>query len=434
MTRPLSDEMLHYARADTHFLLYIFDMLRNELLEKAGGSDTLVKDVLEESKKVSLQRYLRFNYDAEQGMGEKGWYYLLIKTPAIFSKQQFAVFRAVHQWRDQVARKEDESPNYLMPNPVLFNIARDMPSALPQLMAILNRKSDQVLRRVSELLDVIQIAKTNGLEGPEMKDFMRYHPANLEYQAKKAAKRDAKAQVIRQPSLAEVAHREGLNVSSADLQAEKSQFWGSTVNGHKRRKLDHSEPEVSSLCLNVPLPQFTAEVYAVDGDALVEAHQPIAPPEHPYIKPVKPDEEIFTLKEIGGSRKRKHNEETEPQSKQSQSAGFSDQDDTSPLNTSDQEQKLSRSQKRKLKKERKLAAKRKHSNADVDTEVDGGKQNADIEPFDYANAPSVLHAKHERPKDGKGEGVNPYAKSMDAPKGLPKKKKEIAGKSHTFKT
>jgi exosome complex exonuclease RRP6 len=32
--RPIPDEMLRYAREDTHYLLYIYDMMVNELLDK----------------------------------------------------------------------------------------------------------------------------------------------------------------------------------------------------------------------------------------------------------------------------------------------------------------------------------------------------------------------------------------------------------------
>ena len=32
--RPLPDEMLKYAREDTHYLLFIYDCLRKELIEK----------------------------------------------------------------------------------------------------------------------------------------------------------------------------------------------------------------------------------------------------------------------------------------------------------------------------------------------------------------------------------------------------------------
>jgi len=32
--RPLNEEMLRYARDDTHYLLYIYDVMRQELIDK----------------------------------------------------------------------------------------------------------------------------------------------------------------------------------------------------------------------------------------------------------------------------------------------------------------------------------------------------------------------------------------------------------------
>ena len=69
--------------------------------------------------------------------------------------------------------------------------------------------------------------------------------------------------------------------------------------------------------------------------------------------------------------------------------------------------------------------------------------NGNDEPaFDYANAPSVLHANTpstDKRKDRKGKkekkkaaNFNPYAKMADVPKGLPPKQKESAGRSKTF--
>ena len=45
--------MLKYAREDTHYLLYIYDQLKNQILEK-GGKQQLF-EVLEESKKLCAQ-------------------------------------------------------------------------------------------------------------------------------------------------------------------------------------------------------------------------------------------------------------------------------------------------------------------------------------------------------------------------------------------
>jgi exosome complex exonuclease RRP6 len=127
--RPLPEEMLKYARADTHFLLYIYDNLRNALLDRAvsraasptsrAGSpmapDGLVREVLSRSAETALRVYSPESYDAEEGTGLNGWDTLAHRwnKPALgvdgAPGVQHEVFRAVHVWRDHVARDEDES-------------------------------------------------------------------------------------------------------------------------------------------------------------------------------------------------------------------------------------------------------------------------------------------------------------------------------------
>lgn len=36
--RPLPEVMLTYARQDTHYLLYVYDRLKNELLARGNGA------------------------------------------------------------------------------------------------------------------------------------------------------------------------------------------------------------------------------------------------------------------------------------------------------------------------------------------------------------------------------------------------------------
>ncbi|CAG8483597.1 6377_t:CDS:10 [Diversispora eburnea] len=101
--RPLTEEMINYARTDTHYLLYIYDNMRNELIENSNNI-TLnhLKVTLERSAQVSLKIYETFCYD---------------KT----------VFKALHEWRDSIARLEDESVNYVLPTDMLFLLAEKMP-------------------------------------------------------------------------------------------------------------------------------------------------------------------------------------------------------------------------------------------------------------------------------------------------------------------
>ena len=130
LCRPLPDEMLKYARADTHFLLYVYDNLRNALLDRAAsrsaspttsraGSptapDAFVREVLSRSAETALRVYSPESYDAEGGTGPIGWDALARRwnKPAFGIDGalgvQREVFRAVHVWRDRVAREEDES-------------------------------------------------------------------------------------------------------------------------------------------------------------------------------------------------------------------------------------------------------------------------------------------------------------------------------------
>jgi exosome complex exonuclease RRP6 len=48
VARPLPAEMVSYAREDTHYLLYVLDMMRNELIASTGaGTNNLLSIVWE---------------------------------------------------------------------------------------------------------------------------------------------------------------------------------------------------------------------------------------------------------------------------------------------------------------------------------------------------------------------------------------------------
>ena len=133
-SRPLPREMLDYARSDTHYLLYIYDNLRNALLDRSGSrsntppatsssgpSATLLREVLTRSEETSLRVYEKEVYDEESGSGPGGWDILARKwnksylTPSdVRGVQRLVVYKTVHSWRDRVARLEDESTRYLI--------------------------------------------------------------------------------------------------------------------------------------------------------------------------------------------------------------------------------------------------------------------------------------------------------------------------------
>ncbi|KII90883.1 hypothetical protein PLICRDRAFT_39491 [Plicaturopsis crispa FD-325 SS-3] len=180
--RPLPEEMLLYARSDTHFLLYIYDNLRNALLDLAqsrsrsrsqsptiAGSSTsadpahvYLREALSRSEETALRTYEKEMYDLEGGAGPGGWDTLARK----WNKSSLArtamdninrdVYRCVHGWRDQIAREEDESTRYVLPNHFLFQLAETPPADMAALMSIFQSVPPVLRRRARELLDAIK--------------------------------------------------------------------------------------------------------------------------------------------------------------------------------------------------------------------------------------------------------------------------------------
>ena len=61
--RPLPEEALFYSRDDTHYLLCLYDVLRNELITKSNGTSDLLMKVYYQStelcRKVSIEIRLK---------------------------------------------------------------------------------------------------------------------------------------------------------------------------------------------------------------------------------------------------------------------------------------------------------------------------------------------------------------------------------------
>ena len=169
--RPLPVEMLNYARSDTHFLLHIYECLRAH----PAMSTVLLHEIRKCSADTAKQVYEHVGYDAEQGEGSSSWRRLAEKTgkaqlwglniaaptkPSsvnLVSKINFEVFKAVHQWRDRIARIEDESQQYLLPNSALIAISDLPPKSLTELGKIIGHtlKGNSLRSRKDELLSTI---------------------------------------------------------------------------------------------------------------------------------------------------------------------------------------------------------------------------------------------------------------------------------------
>lgn len=190
--RPLNKEMLHYARSDTHYLLDIYDHLRLALLEKenskAQGENAEKMDtdeisplleVYDRSRNTSASVFSIAPYDAETGHHDNGWLALLgrhsqlksyatalavptlpIKTGWGPSERKLEVLKAVHHWRERLAREEDESPRFVLGNDGLWSIAEAAPADGVAVMKVLGGArggvSELVRKRKDEIASIVK--------------------------------------------------------------------------------------------------------------------------------------------------------------------------------------------------------------------------------------------------------------------------------------
>lgn len=310
--------MFDYARSDTHFLLYIYDIMHNELVQNNDLSEPdgdLIDKVLKGSKAYQLQRYENPIYDAENGMGHIGWYKQLFKTPALLSKLQFSVYKAVHHWRDATARREDESLFYIMSNNTLMTIAREMPTTKEHLFGITSAVTPPMRQHVQDLVDTIARAKETGVDGPEMREALAkldviadtMHNSRFSYE-KPVSLSGALAQVRKEaraatpPAVEQVVAAKTLTgpVVLESVKAESSGFWGSTL-----KKVTGQRNYSTDVRLALPMPDVTAEVFAYEGTPV----KAVATPATPVIDSspvVQRKDDVFTIRDMGGkSKKRK---------------------------------------------------------------------------------------------------------------------------------
>ncbi|KAL6735367.1 hypothetical protein Aduo_005817 [Ancylostoma duodenale] len=127
--RPLDEDMITYARSDTHYLLHCYDCLREELLEKGDKLQNLLRVVYSESALICSRVFRKPIFDKE---GFRG-----LERRRLNNRQD-AAMRVLWCWRDKVAREEDESVHYVLPNHMMVTIAETLPRELQGILHCCN--------------------------------------------------------------------------------------------------------------------------------------------------------------------------------------------------------------------------------------------------------------------------------------------------------
>lgn len=446
--------MLYYARSDTHYLLYIYDRVRNDLVEASDRSDPekdLIGKALARSKDLSMSRkHQHLDFNEETGEGSRGWYdYVLNHSHLAFDAEQFTIFKAIWAWRDHTARKEDESPHFVLGNNYINEIAKAKPPDAKAVHSLLPYTAPIARGRVNEIWDRIQRDKARG--GPSLLQFF----SGLAPEALVGNKRHKAPAAVPESAPAVAVDRMG-----------RSQLFGDMPISSKWEGSRQAEEETY-----VPFP-WQKFVQDANADVTMEEETETAAPAPAPVAPKPaaeedPDEE-FTLRK-GTKRKSDvleredsssedtSDDESEDEGEKVAASGVIDIDDDEPMGRrpgtarkakpkkrkkdkqAAEEEKARRDEAKKARRARKLDKRAKRDEAATIGSTEQKKFEA--VPFDYGQAASVVHAKRQ-PVDknakvgkGRGKGVfDPYSKTGDEPLKGARKAPPVRGeRSATFR-
>lgn len=148
--RPVSDNMLIHAKNQVSYLTDLYVSFRSAIYSKYGREG--VEAIFESARKYCLQHYTKpiFNIHG---------YLSLLETRNIdfrsLSVEQKAVFMALWEWRDRVARQIDESLEYVMPTSTYLQISINIPMTLDKLEGLCPPSAELLLSRKDEIVLII---------------------------------------------------------------------------------------------------------------------------------------------------------------------------------------------------------------------------------------------------------------------------------------
>lgn len=130
--RPLPEELILYARKDTHYLLYIYDVMKNELIKMGHGQKNILTSVYQSSTEICKKKYIKPRILPDSHLE------LYRKSKRQFDNRQLFALKEIFAWRDKIARMEDESYGYILPNHMMLQIAESLPREMQGILACCN--------------------------------------------------------------------------------------------------------------------------------------------------------------------------------------------------------------------------------------------------------------------------------------------------------
>ncbi|XP_071705512.1 protein RRP6-like 2 [Rutidosis leptorrhynchoides] len=225
--RPLTDEMLRYAREDTHYLLYIYDLMKRLLLSASTDPEcpeAALVEVYQRSYDLCIHLYQK------ELLTEKSYLSIYGLHAADLNGQQLAIVAGLCEWRDGIARSEDESTGFILPNKSLIEIAKQIPVTPAKLRHVLKSRHPYIERNLSSVVGVIRHSMQNAAA---------FEPVALklkEEHVEMMAARNAKFADGEEAATAEVAGNESTTVDGDTFETEVGNF----IVGANQNKFDGS--------------------------------------------------------------------------------------------------------------------------------------------------------------------------------------------------
>ena len=156
--RPLTPDMLDYARLDTHFLPALRERQIDELT-RTGRLD---------EAREEFERLARLREAPDAPRPDRALAFWRVKGARDLTPPQAAVLHALHAYREEQADRQDRPPFKVMGEATLLELARRSPRTAEDLRGIPGLSPEQLRRYGQGLLQAIQ----QGLQAPPA----RYQP------------------------------------------------------------------------------------------------------------------------------------------------------------------------------------------------------------------------------------------------------------------
>ena len=178
--RPLNEGMIKYARCDTHFLLYIYDELKKNLIIKSiedGGGDQGIflyyKLCIKHSCEICLQSY-------QKPQVKDKAYYQYSQMNINKSKMELGIIKETYIFRDYLGRLLDRDPKEILKKSTIFKLSKTTEFNIDNLLTIINFDTP-FLRYLNEYIEVIN-TKIEKIQKKSEKSFQEIKKKNeLEY-------------------------------------------------------------------------------------------------------------------------------------------------------------------------------------------------------------------------------------------------------------